>query len=154
MTKHNQSGFSLTELIVVVAIIAILAAVAVPIITKNRAQASRSEVVPCITEISLQLENYRSNHGVYPPADDPWAAIDSSATCGDHYTGHIEILDNRTRYIVAFRDGTEAIYSDGGEDAWAITDVSSKIHQVTNPVNGKTETLPTDGDFTYSMPSF
>jgi prepilin-type N-terminal cleavage/methylation domain-containing protein len=70
MDKYKRTyGFSLLELIIVVVIIGVLAAVAVPIYHKNIENAKRTEAVAGIGEIRQQLFISYGVNGSYPVAE-------------------------------------------------------------------------------------
>lgn len=62
----GNKGFSVIELMIVVIITGILAAIAVPIYHKNVESAMRAEAIAGIASIVNQLEIYYGEHGVYP----------------------------------------------------------------------------------------
>jgi type IV pilus assembly protein PilA len=77
MTKHRQVvrqddalGFSLIELLVVVLIIAILAAIAIPFFLNQRERSFESQAVSALKNASTAMESYASNNsGNYPDTD-------------------------------------------------------------------------------------
>ena len=69
MTRSNLSqGFSIIELVIVVVITGVLAAVAVPIYQKNMEHAKRTEAMSGISLIKESLEIYYGLNGEYPQA--------------------------------------------------------------------------------------
>ncbi|MCA9583001.1 MAG: type II secretion system protein [Myxococcales bacterium] len=76
MHHRIKSGFTLIELMVVVAIVGILAAIAVPVFSGYVNRAKASEAINFIGIIRLRQESYRSEFGQY--ADAP-VATDSTA---------------------------------------------------------------------------
>lgn len=61
-----RRGFTLIELMIVVAIIVILSAVAIPYYTRLQAHAGKARVVSDFRTIRDSLEQYHSDWGVYP----------------------------------------------------------------------------------------
>jgi len=61
-----RRGFTLVELIVVVIIVGILAAVATPIIYNMKARAISTEAVMGLSMIRQAIRNYSIEHGEYP----------------------------------------------------------------------------------------
>ncbi|WP_438283181.1 type IV pilin protein [Pseudomonas alabamensis] len=69
-----QQGNSLIELLIVLAVIGMLAAVALPAYDEPLKQAARTEAVGLLHDVALRLEQHRVRHGRYdePPPDRPW----------------------------------------------------------------------------------
>lgn len=66
--KRGQTGFTLVELIVVMAIIAILATIAVPMFLGQRTKAIRSEALTNLESLRLLEEQYFAEMGTYTPS--------------------------------------------------------------------------------------
>lgn len=66
MTKKGQSGFTLVELLVVVAIIGILAAIAIPQFQSYRAKAYNGTAITDLRNLRNQLEGVHYDQGKYP----------------------------------------------------------------------------------------
>ncbi|NQV37056.1 MAG: prepilin-type N-terminal cleavage/methylation domain-containing protein [Candidatus Marinimicrobia bacterium] len=64
--RKSQSGFSLVELMIVLVIIGILAAVGVPIYTGNIKKAKQSEADATMGMIRTQLRVYYAENATYP----------------------------------------------------------------------------------------
>jgi len=64
---HRRRGFTLLELMIVVAIVGVLAAIALPMFsgTSRKAKAS-SEVAPYFQDLRVRMDQYQQEHGVYP----------------------------------------------------------------------------------------
>jgi prepilin-type N-terminal cleavage/methylation domain-containing protein len=75
MTKR-QSGFSLVELMIVLVIVGILAAVGVPIYTGNMNKARQAEADATLGTIRTDLRIYYAENEVYP------TSVDASAVAG------------------------------------------------------------------------
>jgi prepilin-type N-terminal cleavage/methylation domain-containing protein len=67
MRNQNQAGFTLIELMIVVAVIAVLAVIVLPAWAKESQKAKAdSEINAMTTEIATKLEQYKSEHsGTY-----------------------------------------------------------------------------------------
>ena len=80
----NQKGFTLVELMIVIVIVGILAAVAVPIYQSNIKKAKMSECDAALGTIRTSLRVYFAEHGTYP--------ANASGTLAT--AAHLDINDN------------------------------------------------------------
>ena len=67
---QRRAGFTLIELMIVVAVVAILAAIAIPMFGEQMAKGRRSEAMSTLTDLQLREERWRSNHGTYATFDE------------------------------------------------------------------------------------
>lgn len=67
--KGQQAGFTLIELMIVVAIVGILAAIAYPAYTEQTAKARRAEARAALEQTAQRLEKCMSTYGVYNSAN-------------------------------------------------------------------------------------
>lgn len=65
----NQKGFTLIELMIVIAIIAILAAIALPAYSDYTKKAKVSEVILAASAVRTAVSEYAAGNGTLPPAD-------------------------------------------------------------------------------------
>lgn len=77
----NKRGFTLTELLITVAILAILTLLALNMVGTQRDKAADAKVKSDLSRLKIAFEDYYSDHNCYPPAD--W--FDESADCGKNY---------------------------------------------------------------------
>lgn len=119
----RSSGFTLIELMVVVAIIGILAAVAIPAYTDYVLKGKRSDAKAELLKAQIAQEKYRASHTGYGTLIELGSSTDTTYTSpGGYYTIGISGTPDATTYIVTaapkspFADatcGTFAINQDG-----------------------------------------
>ena len=63
---QNKKGFTLIELMIVIAIIGILAAIAIPQFTKYRSRAQGSQALSDLRNVKTDMEGYFAEYQEYP----------------------------------------------------------------------------------------
>jgi type IV pilus assembly protein PilA len=101
MLKNVQKGFTLIELMIVVAIIGILAAIAIPAYSDYTERAKVSELVTLASACKASVSEYYQAQGVFP-------ADNNAAGCGTTSTAKITSL---TVTGVANTSGTITVVS-------------------------------------------
>jgi prepilin-type N-terminal cleavage/methylation domain-containing protein len=76
--RQSERGFTLVEIMIVVAIIALLAAIAIPNVLRGRTTANESAAIGNTRAIISSLEMFRSVNNGYP-ADDAWITMYDTA---------------------------------------------------------------------------
>ena len=102
--SSRHSGFSLIELMVVVAIVAILVAVAYPSYTDSVRRSNRSDARATLLQIAQNLERYFTENNTYAgatlgtaAATDVWPTTTSTE---DHYTISFAVAPSATAYTL------------------------------------------------------
>lgn len=70
MKRHKQKGFSLLELLIVVAIILIIAAIAIPKFLQARAAAVEGAAAGTTRSMATALASYNTRYGAFPATAD------------------------------------------------------------------------------------
>lgn len=65
MSRKRSTGFTLIEIMVVVAVVAILAAVALPAFNDQVRKSRRAEAISNLQDVQLRLERWRVDHADY-----------------------------------------------------------------------------------------
>jgi len=84
MRSHSRKGFTLLELLVVLAIIATLVAVVAPSVFRNVGDAKNDAAKSQIEIFALALDSYRLDNDVYPSTQQGLAALRAMPAAGDH----------------------------------------------------------------------
>jgi len=84
MSRTGERGFTLIEMMIVVAIIAILVAILVPNFMRARAQAQTAACEANLKEIATALELYQTDHEQYPDAPSPTNVTSTDTNLGQY----------------------------------------------------------------------
>lgn len=118
-TRIHQQGFSLIELLIVVAVILVIAAIAVPSLLHSRMMANEASAVASLRTLNTACETYTSTYGTFPPAlaNLGPAAVATSASA--------DLLDSilsagtKTGYVFTYSPG--AADAHGNINAYSVT---------------------------------
>lgn len=83
--RRSVRGFSLIELMIVVAIVAILTAIAFPSYTNYIVKTRRTAAKACLSQASNFMERYYTTNMTYVGATDPGLDCESAAQTGNYY---------------------------------------------------------------------
>lgn len=76
----KRSGFTLIEILIVVIILGILAAIVIPQFTNASEDAKQSSVASTVQSVRSQLELYKLNHGdAYPDITANWVTLTNTS---------------------------------------------------------------------------
>ena len=118
--KKNQKGFTLIELMIVIAIIGILAAIAYPSYQDYIRKARRIDAQGVMLDIQLQQEKYRVNHVSYG------SLTDLGSFPSDYYTFAISGNTASAYTITATAKSGTSQASDTGCTSMAVNQASAK----------------------------
>jgi type IV pilus assembly protein PilA len=102
-TKKKQQGFTLIELMIVVAIIGILAAIAIPAYQDYTIRAQISEGLTLSAGAKTGIAEYFADQGVWP-SDNTQAGVADKHDIIGKYTEHVAVNDN----VIEIKYGNEA----------------------------------------------
>jgi len=135
--RSRQSGFTLIEVMVVVAILAILAAVVVPRVMDEPAKARRAKAQQDIRAIESALDLYKLDNYRYPTTEQGLEALVSPPASGpepENYKegGYLRKLPedpwgNPYRYVHPGEHGEFDVYSLGADGAPGGSDENADI---------------------------
>jgi type IV pilus assembly protein PilE len=114
-------GFTLLELMVVVTIIAVLAAIAINSYQKQVRKSRRAEAKQVITDTSLREEKWRSNNAKYLGTDSTAANKTTFGALGTstYYTIAITTAESATAYTVTATPIGDQALDSCGTLSWA-----------------------------------
>lgn len=95
MTKSNKKGFTLIEILVVIAIIGVLASIVMSSVNSARAKAQDASIKANLNSLRIQAAVYRSDNGDYGMSTDNY---------GDCNSGGLLVDPDIEEIIVALRE--------------------------------------------------
>lgn len=82
---RNKKGFTLIELMIVVAIVGILAAIAIPAYLDYTVKSKLTEVSSAMDALGQAASEYHASAGYFPPANDPYNNVNAFASVSRDY---------------------------------------------------------------------
>lgn len=125
-SRRQRAGFSLIELMIVIAIIAILAAIAIPAYQNYVIRAQVTEGLSLASGAKAAVWDYVSNTGEYPSNNDVAGLADAGAIAGNYVSsvnvsgGKVTVSFDQPATNTAIRNQTLTLspYTHGGSIEW------------------------------------
>jgi len=118
LRRSQQRGFTLIEMLVVIAIIAVLIALLLPAVQQAREAARRTQCRLTLMQLALALQNYHDAHSVLPPGVVNETGPIRNEAQGYHHGWYTFLLPYLEEQPLAARiDGSSSIYSDRNAEA-------------------------------------
>ena len=120
--KRNQKGFTLIELMIVIAIIGILAAIAIPNFLNYQCKAKQSEAKSNLGNIRTSEEAYFAEFDIYATGGTAIGAIGFSPKGAARYGYSVVVNPLNADGYQARAEGLAAMTNANGQDIWTITE--------------------------------
>jgi type IV pilus assembly protein PilA len=117
--RENEGGFTLIELLVVVLIIAILAAIAIPVFLNQREKAYKADVQSTLRNAATAAESYATGNDANPGSYAGFGASSDLTDVRASSTQTLSATDTATTYCITVVDSRLA------GDAWGTATFSS-----------------------------
>ena len=151
--RSNRAGFTLVEILIVVVILGILAAIVMPKFTNASVDAKKSSLSSSLQALRGQIELFMLQHGDQPPtltgAD--WTALVDAGTYRGQTTGPYlpaaptNPLNGHSNVLVVSGDavGGDAVstpsigfvYNSSNGKLWATNTAADKVYNEVNPAD-------------------
>jgi prepilin-type N-terminal cleavage/methylation domain-containing protein len=115
-SRRLRAGFTLVEMLVVIAIIAILASMLLPVLAKVRVSAQKAQAKLQMQDLVTDIIKYDADYGRFPISSGP-NSVQSVAGAGDFTYGGSLFADNIANSVL---DPTNSVYTTNNSEVIAI----------------------------------
>lgn len=119
-TGHRVPGFTMIELMIVLAVVAILAAIAYPMFTSQIQQGRRADAQQELMDMALRQEKWRANHTQYGSLADIGDPCPGADAC-EYYGFAVDNVSATTYTLTATASGPQSSDSEGGTSCTPLT---------------------------------
>lgn len=103
--RRRARGFTLIEMVIAIAIAAVLSSIALPSFSAALQKSRRTEALVALMQVQIAQERWRAGHSRYGTLEEIGV---SAATSGGHYVVSIENADENGYDALAVATGTQA----------------------------------------------
>ena len=132
VNRCHKQGFTVVELLIVVTILSILAAIAISNYNAYVMRTRRGEGMGALNSIALEQEKYRSNNTTYGALADVWIG---TATANGYYNLDISGVTATGYTVTATAQGNQANDSQSGTNCATLTMVLNGLTTTRTPAN-------------------
>ncbi len=147
---HAKKGFTLIELMIVVAIIGILAAIAIPNYMAYQAKSKQGEAKVNLGAIGTCAVAYYGEHNTYKPVDASGADIPPADDRGDNPLGWTVTGNTRYSYFYDGQDYYSATEGAGANPADGATSFANQTSFMSVASGDVAKNVPGSDEWTYT----
>jgi type IV pilus assembly protein PilA len=103
--RRKQKGFSLIELLIVVAIILIIAAIAIPNLLRSKIAANQASAVASLRTLNTSAVLFSTNYGLYPTALSSMAPSSAASSTAADLIDSVLALGTKSGYSFVWAGG-------------------------------------------------
>jgi prepilin-type N-terminal cleavage/methylation domain-containing protein len=131
------AGFTLVEMLVVVAIIAVLAAILIPVVFNAREAGWKAQCISQMAEVGRAVAMYKQDYGVYPDNAAPMQKLVNAKLLGAVPSCPKDRVDKHDSYGEYYNYWGYAVGSLSPEPLKTRADAEATYSTLTNPKTGK-----------------